>query len=564
MTKLKSKISVSGRTAAAIILFAGLMLLMFFVIAESEKYADTENAGIDFPDVKELSEGWTVSGSSIENINGYKFTGKIAITNVIPDDMPGASVLFFDSQGLTCKVYVDSQEIYSYDSGQKFDRSKILSDINCFVMLDDGDKGRTVTIEFSSPNGEGTLPSVNYSSESGLIKYLFLKVGFSVLFSVLLLFISLCLIFVYIVFISKKIALQNKCLFYLGAFIMLANLWIITNTQVLQFITDKVTVVALISYYSFALLPVLFLLFIGDFCTYGKKFISWFCIAELAVLVGLSISFLADGPDIAETLYAVHGMVVLSDIVAVICIEVNIKKKKDGRTCRRLLYATFVLSGFSVIQLLSYYIKSDFVGNSLWFEAGLLIFIIMLARLSMYKAIDLLEINAQNSVYKKLLYTDSLTQLGSRMGFDQYIDMLGKKLCCGDKIAFLVMDLNNLKETNDVLGHMSGDKLIKDMAECIKTAFGADVKSFRIGGDEFVSVFVNNEMTAQNARRGLLSVIERFNLAYHSNISVSIGCCDSRIKGSVPKTDLLNAFKQADDNMYAVKAEMHRISGKTR
>ncbi|WP_124098443.1 GGDEF domain-containing protein [Ruminococcus sp. Marseille-P6503] len=564
MTKLKSKVSISGRTAASLILFAGLMILMFFVIAESDKNTDAENVSVDFPDVKELSGGWVVSGSAAESINGYSFTGKTAAANIVPDDVSGAPVLFFDSRGFACKVYIDSKEIYSYGGGQDFDRSKILSEINCFIKLNEADKGKPMVIEFDSYDSEGALPSVYYSSESGILKYLFANDGFTILFSALLLFMSLCLIFIYIVFILKKIALQNKCLFYLGAFILLANVWIITNTLTLQFIAEKITVITLISYYSFALLPVLFLLFIGDFCTYGKKLISWFCMAELAVLIGLSVSFLAGGPDIAETLPVVHGMSALSDIVAVICIEVNIKKKKDRRTCRRLLYATFVLAGFSAVQLLSYYIKSDFAVNSLWFEAGLLIFIIMLARLFMYKAIDFLEINAQNSIYKKLLYTDSLTQLGSRAGFDQYIDMLGKKLCCGDKISFLVMDLNNLKETNDVLGHMSGDKLIKDMAECIKTAFGAGVKSFRIGGDEFVSVFVNSEMTSQNARRELLSVIERFNLAYHSNISVSIGCCDSKIRGSVPKTDILNAFKQADNNMYAVKSEMHRITGKTR
>ena len=54
------------------------------------------------------------------------------------------------------------------------------------------------------------------------------------------------------------------------------------------------------------------------------------------------------------------------------------------------------------------------------------------------------------------------------------------------------MDLNNLKHTNDTLGHDEGDKLIKNAALCITKCFKElDAKCFRTGGDEFL-VIVNN------------------------------------------------------------------------
>ena len=564
MTKLKGKISISGGKAAAVILFAALLFLMVFVAADARNHTDVENISIDIPEAVDFNSGWKSNGDPVDILSGHEFYDSIEITNVLPEDISGSGVLFFDSHGLSCRILADSEEIYSYGDDQSLDKSKVLSNVHCFVKLSDKYEGKTITCIFTAPYGKGVLPSFKYGSESGIIGALIKSDFFTVIFAGLLLFISLCLIVVYFIFKVKKIAFRNKCLFYLGAFILTSNVWIITDTQILQFITNEVTVVAYISYFSFSLLPVIFLMFIKDFCVYGRKFILGICTAYLTVLIALNISFLSGGLDIMNSLFVIHLLILTSFAAVVICIAVNIRKKKDGKTCRRLLHATFVLGAFSAIQMVSYYLNHDSSRNSVWFETGLLVFIIMLARIAIYKAMDFLELNAQNSIYKKLLYTDSLTQLGSRMSFDQYIDKLGKKLCCGDKIGFLVMDLNNLKETNDNLGHMNGDKLIKDMAQCINNAFGSDVQSFRIGGDEFVSVFVNSELTAEGARRELFSVIERFNLAYHSSVSAAVGCYESKIKGSSPKTDIMNVFKRADDNMYSIKAEMHKISGKIR
>ena len=57
--------------------------------------------------------------------------------------------------------------------------------------------------------------------------------------------------------------------------------------------------------------------------------------------------------------------------------------------------------------------------------------------------------------------------------------------------AFIMIDLDNFKEVNDILGHAQGDKVLSETAMTILTNFkGSDIPG-RVGGDEF-AVFVRD------------------------------------------------------------------------
>lgn len=97
--------------------------------------------------------------------------------------------------------------------------------------------------------------------------------------------------------------------------------------------------------------------------------------------------------------------------------------------------------------------------------------------------------------------TDALTGLGNAKAYQKKIGELEeyenhKKT---GSYAVVVMDINNLKITNDQFGHEIGNKLIMATAECITECFSG-CSAFRIGGDEFVaiiegSLFDNREST---------------------------------------------------------------------
>ncbi len=50
---------------------------------------------------------------------------------------------------------------------------------------------------------------------------------------------------------------------------------------------------------------------------------------------------------------------------------------------------------------------------------------------------------------------------------------------------FILLDIDHFKSVNDTFGHGVGDKVIINVANCLKTAFREHDIVFRLGGDEF-------------------------------------------------------------------------------
>lgn len=96
--------------------------------------------------------------------------------------------------------------------------------------------------------------------------------------------------------------------------------------------------------------------------------------------------------------------------------------------------------------------------------------------------------------YKHLAYYDNLTSLPNKISFvgelDKAIDYSNKT---GEKGAVLFIDLDNFKRVNDTLGHHYGDRLLKVVADRLKTIIDKNNTLYRLGGDEFLVLMKNVE-----------------------------------------------------------------------
>ncbi len=121
-------------------------------------------------------------------------------------------------------------------------------------------------------------------------------------------------------------------------------------------------------------------------------------------------------------------------------------------------------------------------------------------------------------------------------------------------VGLILCDVDGLKLVNDTLGHASGDRLLRAVAEVLKGCFrGNDVLS-RIGGDEFAVLLPNvTESIVEKARRKIVSAIDLYNES-HSDLplSLSVGFAVS----STPPFDMRDLFRKADNEMYREK--LHR------
>ena len=81
---------------------------------------------------------------------------------------------------------------------------------------------------------------------------------------------------------------------------------------------------------------------------------------------------------------------------------------------------------------------------------------------------------------------DKLTQLYNRRFFDIRLKEESSNAVKYKKdLGLILIDLDNFKTYNDTFGHLTGDKLLREISALIRTNTRNDDLSFRYGGDEF-------------------------------------------------------------------------------
>ena len=94
----------------------------------------------------------------------------------------------------------------------------------------------------------------------------------------------------------------------------------------------------------------------------------------------------------------------------------------------------------------------------------------------------------------RLEYYDTLTELPNRNLFEDRLDQaVAVSLRTGDELAILFISLDQLKQVNDTLGHLSGDLLIKKLAERLRSCVTEGDTVARFGGDEFAILLTDIE-----------------------------------------------------------------------
>lgn len=128
-------------------------------------------------------------------------------------------------------------------------------------------------------------------------------------------------------------------------------------------------------------------------------------------------------------------------------------------------------------------------------------------------------------------------------------------------ITVIILDLNNLKATNDSLGHPAGDSLLRRAGEVLSKAIEKSARAARIGGDEFVVLLPGtNEQESAMVIDNIRQLIELNNQFYTGpQLNLSIGsatCHDMRF--------LHDTLREADLSMYEDKRQYHATLGEER
>ena len=146
-------------------------------------------------------------------------------------------------------------------------------------------------------------------------------------------------------------------------------------------------------------------------------------------------------------------------------------------------------------------------------------------------------------------YLDPLTSLRNRFAFYDDSENLVR-----DITAVASLDMNGLKRLNDSKGHAAGDQALAEIGKCLDENGDRNTIPYRVGGDEFVILFIHqNEDAVEQRIKRVKDDIAR------AGYSVSVGY--------VMKTkdnNLDDALRESDQNMYKEKAEYYQQSGRDR
>ncbi|MBI3898216.1 MAG: sensor domain-containing diguanylate cyclase [Gammaproteobacteria bacterium] len=153
-----------------------------------------------------------------------------------------------------------------------------------------------------------------------------------------------------------------------------------------------------------------------------------------------------------------------------------------------------------------------------------------------------------------LAYHDTLTDLPNRaMFFDVLKQALAKSGRTANSLALLYVDVDNFKSINDTLGHHSGDRLLRAVADRLRAAVRKHDTVARLGGDEFAVLQTDldhPEIADALAAKVLDTISQPFMIDGHTvHVSVSIGIAIHPGDGDSPP-DLLG---NADRAMYQAK-----------
>ena len=125
--------------------------------------------------------------------------------------------------------------------------------------------------------------------------------------------------------------------------------------------------------------------------------------------------------------------------------------------------------------------------------------------------------------------------------------------------ALLFIDLDNFKTINDSLGHSVGDELLKVVAKRITECIREEDTAARMGGDEFIIIITELDITIGLAAYKLRGVAEQLSLSLSS--PCQIAGHDLHITPSIgvsifptPNKGVDDVLKQADSAMYRAKA----------
>jgi diguanylate cyclase len=153
---------------------------------------------------------------------------------------------------------------------------------------------------------------------------------------------------------------------------------------------------------------------------------------------------------------------------------------------------------------------------------------------------------------------DPLTGILNRRGFEGAArKTFDDQTALTKGVCLLMVDIDHFKKINDTYGHLFGDKIIRAIAETLKSKVRGQDSVARFGGEEFAVLLTETDVAgarvvAENVRQSIeRGKVRRLDTQDHiSGITISVGV-SSYTKGK----NIVDMLDQADKALYMSKEQ---------
>ena len=561
---------ISEKSIKMLYLF-GLIGMLLILIAIPISKASREKTA-DYSDYARIEQGWytTEDGNVVDfsKLGSYmnEDTGVLTICYTLPN-LSEDVTLFYRSKDVSTKVFIENQQIYEtqVDESPFYNRSP--GNLWNMVKLSKEYSGKTLEIEITMvyDSSAVTVDQV-YLGDKGDIMHSIIESKIGALFiSFIVILMGIMLLFLDLLPVYHRYA-KNHASAYLGLYALLMGMWSLLETNVLQFFVEDVRVIQLLDNMMMITDNLPLILYLN--CYYlilRKRAMRLYCHAQVFYILLCVVMQFSGRMDLHDLLKVSWLFSYGNDVIIVgifIGMLRNVRKgKKINRRMGIQMFGIFILIATSFISGIQY-TAADTMDRAQYLRVGMFGFIVCLAVSSQINTYRLMEQGMKYTLVKNLAYMDGLTGLGNRTAYLEKLEELEQKEKGSLGVVFL--DINNLKQVNDHIGHEVGDKLICLAAEMIDSTFGKEGDVYRIGGDEFCVLIEGDTIYTRYKKRlgEFESRIEMENEKkehlFRVQVAQGFSICNQLVTAKIDQT-----IAEADGLMYSDKARQKELDKKS-
>lgn len=511
-----------------IIIFAALIVAVG-MLTRPDNHSTTK-----FTEPIELKSNWYIDMENDEDIlwESLPYYNELRqdvfkVYNYLPNDLSDTTCIFLKTNFQSVMVEIEGfGVIYNElndDQELMGERIEVLTHI---IELKDEYAGKKITVisENVAKYQYPILEEVLIGEKGDVLLNILSGTVVSLYFIALTAILGLALIIIGILLVINKSTKYIADCLCLAIFTLLFDAWLICNISEIQcLINDKATLYSIYTFTLYTVLLPIFILLRNKCTSFTKLYDSLFIINVLIMIINFILASTTNFKLLSSSI-VLHIFLSVAIILMLYTVFVEYFKHKN-KTILSFLISGSIFFFCVGLTLAAYYfpnMKLAVIDYDFFVKIAFIVFVLINGVTYLQQVILASLKMSESAIYRKLAFTDLMTNLNNRSSFDHYLNTLTEEMF--DSISILEVDIDGLKFVNDNFGHSVGDEMIKKVASEIKEVFGEYGKCFRIGGDEFEIIILNENKSFINLLIDRFkSNIDNMTLSSGSKVYVSIG-----------------------------------------